>query len=41
MTANGFALLRYAMISSVQKTDTGDKIKHGSIPQNTETTGKY
>ena len=36
MTANGSALLRYAMIISVQKTDTGDKIKFSRIPKNTE-----
>ena len=36
MTANGFALPRYAMIISVQKTDTGDKIKFCRIPKNTE-----
>ena len=40
MTANGSALLRYAMISSVQNWKT-DKIKHGSIPKNKETTRKY
>ena len=36
MTANGSALLRYAMIISVQKL-TGDKIKYSRIPKNTET----
>ena len=37
MTANGFALFRYAMIISVQKLDTGDKIKYSRIPKNKET----
>ena len=36
MTANGFALLRYAMIISVQKlTQVGDKIRYSKIPKNT------
>ena len=37
MTANGSALLRYAMIISVQKNYAGDKIKYSRIPKNTET----
>ena len=36
MTANGSALLRYAMIISVQKL-TGDKIKYSWILKNTVT----
>ena len=37
MTAIGTAVLRYAMIISIQKTDTGDIIKYRRIPKNTET----
>ena len=29
------------MISSVQKTDTGDKIKYSRLPNDTETTAKF
>ena len=36
MTANGSALVRYAM-TILYKTDTGDKIKYSRIPKNTET----
>ena len=36
MTANGFALLRNAIIISVQKLTRG-KIKYSRIPKNTET----
>ena len=38
MTANGSALLRYAMIKKVfcTKTDTGDTIKYSRIPRNTQ-----
>ena len=36
MTANGFALLRYAMIISVQKL-ARDKIKCNRLSKNTET----
>ena len=35
MTANGSALLRYAMIISVQKL-VGDKIKYSRLPKDTE-----
>ena len=37
MTANGSALLCYAMTISAQKTYAGDKIKYSRIPKNTET----
>ena len=40
MTANGSALLRYAMISSVQKLTQVIK-SNSSIRKNTEKTGKY
>ena len=38
MTANGSALLRYAMIKKVfcTKTDTGDTIKYSRVPRNTQ-----
>ena len=40
MTATDSALLRYAMIISVQKL-AGENIKYNRLPKNTVTTGKY
>ena len=37
MTANGSALLCYAVTFSLKKTDAGKKIKYSRISKNTET----